>query len=194
MNHHDDLTPQEQELFEMLKAGAVMKVNEETGESEPMAFDDVPVEWRECIRISRKSTAMFAGRASYKPTTPEELAFQVEQRQHRANCPSCIESGADSAIMDADWWAMDADHDPAPYPDGTRRSPEQAAVEIYTEAADDFERAASIREARGQQDEAAELRRRASVARQLAALVRQALADGGQQHQSHAQYDEGEEG
>jgi hypothetical protein len=192
MNHHDDLTPQEQELFEMLKAGAVMKVNIETGESEPMAHDDLDAEWRECIRIERKSEAMFAGRASYKPTTPEELAFEKEQAEHYADCPSCIESGADSALMDADWWATKADHDPAPYPDGTRRSPGQAAVEIYTEAAEDFERAASIRETRGQQDETAELRRRASVARQLAALVREALANG--QQQPHAHYDEGGEG
>jgi hypothetical protein len=67
--------------------------------------------------------------------------------------------------MDAEWWAEEADHDPAPYSDGTRRSPAQAAAEIRAEAADDFERAAKIREARGQQVEAAELRLRATQIR-----------------------------
>jgi hypothetical protein len=70
-------------------AGAVMRVNEATGEAEPMAHDDLDAETRECIRISRKSKQMFAGRASYLPTTPEELAFQEEKRQHHATCLIC---------------------------------------------------------------------------------------------------------
>jgi hypothetical protein len=172
-NDNNDPTPEEQELFDALKAGAVAKMNNAGELVGYISHDDLDAETRECIRIARKSQQMFAGRVSYKPTTPEELAFQKEQRQHHATCPSCIECRGDSAIMDADWWATEADHDPAPYPDGTRRSPEQASAEIYTEAADDFEEAAKIREARGEQDEAAELRRKVTVSRQLAALVRQ---------------------
>jgi hypothetical protein len=128
-----------------------MRVNEETGESEPMAHDDLDAEWRECIRISRKSKKMFAGRASYIPTTPEELAFKKEEAQHYDTCPSCIETEAESCLMDAAWWREEADHDPAPYPDGTRRSPEQAAAELEADAAELFAEAARIRAERGEQ-------------------------------------------
>jgi hypothetical protein len=137
------------ELIEAMKRGAVVFVNESTGETKIVAHDDLPPDMRECIRISRKSTQMFAGRASYIPTTPDELAFQEEQRQHYATCPSCMESEADSCLMDAAGWREEADHDPAPYPDGTRRTPEQCAAELEAEAAELRATAAKIRAERG---------------------------------------------
>jgi hypothetical protein len=77
------------ELLKAMKRGAVVFVNESTGETKIVAHGGLPP-MRECIRISRKSTQMFAGRASYIPTTPDELAFQEEERQHYATCPSCM--------------------------------------------------------------------------------------------------------
>jgi hypothetical protein len=138
----------ELELCEAMKRGAVVFVNKSTGETKILAHDDLPFDVRECIRISRKSTQMFAGRASYIPTTPDELAFQEEERQHHATCPSCMESAAEYHLMDAAWWRDEADRDPAPYPDGTRRTPEQCAAELEAEAAELRAEAAKIRAAR----------------------------------------------
>jgi hypothetical protein len=68
--------------------------------------------------------------------------------EHRQTCPDCIENDAENTLRDAMWWRYEADEDPAPYPDGTYRSPEQAAQEIEAEAIELRLRAAKIREAR----------------------------------------------
>ena len=80
---------------------------------------------------------------------PEARAIMDEYVNHRATCPSCLESEADSCLMDATWWREEADRDPAPYPNGTRRTPEQAAAELEAEAAGLRLEAAKIRDARG---------------------------------------------
>ena len=58
--------------------------------------------------------------------------------KHRGSCPDCIEDEAENTLRAAS--------DPAPYPDGTRCTPEQAAVELEAEAAELRLRAAKIRE------------------------------------------------
>jgi hypothetical protein len=86
--------------------------------------------------------------------------------EHRATCPDCLESDAENTLVHARLWREAEEGDePAPYPDGTPRSREQAAAELEAEAAADFERAARFREARGQHEWAAEARQRAAQAR-----------------------------
>jgi hypothetical protein len=147
----------EQELLDALKAGAVIFVNQTTGELKVVAHDDLPPDARECIRVSRALK-----RIPYKPdlpgaldmSTPEAKAIMDEYVGHRSNCPDCIEADADSTLRDAAWWREEADHDPAPYPDGTRRTPVQCAVELEAEAAELRAKAAKIRAERGRESAA----------------------------------------
>src|SRR5262245_9948956 len=86
--------------------------------------------------------------------------------EHRETCPDCLESDAENTLMDSRAWRTAQPGDePAPYPDGTPRTREQAAAELEAEAAADFEKAATFREARGQHEWAAEARARAVDAR-----------------------------
>lgn len=147
MSHDQDLTPEEQELFEALKRGAVVFVNTTTGETEIRAHDDLPPDMRECIRINRATKRIPCVGGVYQKTSESEAIWNA-RAEHRAECPSCLETDAYSTLMDATWWREEADHDPAPYPDGTRRTPEQAAVELEAEAGELRLRAAKIREGR----------------------------------------------
>jgi hypothetical protein len=86
--------------------------------------------------------------------------------KHRATCPDCLESDAENTLVHARLWRQAKPGDePAPYTDGTPRSRVQCAAELEAEAAADFEKAATIREARGQHEWAAEARARAVDAR-----------------------------
>ena len=138
----------EQELMEALKAGAVVFVNETTGEHKVVAHDDLPADMRECIRVSRAVDRIPRRNAVLDMSTPEARAIWNEYVDHKDTCPSCIEADADSTLMDAAWWREEADHDPAPYPDGTRRTPEQCATELEAEAAELRAKAAKLRAAR----------------------------------------------
>jgi hypothetical protein len=76
------------------------------------------------------------------------LASLKHDWEHQSNCPSCLDNCAENTLMDAAWWREEADRDPAPYPDGTRRTPEQCAAELEAEAAELRAKAAKIRAAR----------------------------------------------
>ena len=104
MKSDNNLTPQDQELFDALKAGAVILVNEITGEYEAMAHDDLPLELRECIRVSRAVTRIPRVGAVLDKSTPEARAIMDEYVEHRASCPDCIETDANSTLMDAESW------------------------------------------------------------------------------------------
>ena len=82
------------------------------------------------------------------------LASRKHDQVHKRACPDCLEDEASSTLMDAAWWREEADHDPAPYPDGTRRTPEQCAAELEAEAAVLLRRAAVIRAERGRESAA----------------------------------------
>lgn len=99
--------------------------------------DDMPPSVRTCFRASDIFSA--------KAPTAEDEAWA---REHWNACPECMEDDAENTLRDAMWWRYEADEDPAPYPDGTYRSPEQAAQEIEAEAIELRLRAAKIREAR----------------------------------------------
>jgi hypothetical protein len=144
-----------QELLEPLKAGAVIFVNQTTGELKVVAQDDLPPDMRECIRVSRAVDRIPRNNKGMLDTsTSEAQAILKENRQHRAKCPDCIEADADSTLMDAMWWREEADHDPTPYQDGTRRTPEQCAAELEAEAAELRAEAAKIRAERGRESAA----------------------------------------
>src|SRR4030095_1858181 len=142
-DRNDDLSPEQQDIFDALKAGAVAKMNNDGELVGYYSHDDLPADMRECIRVARayeralKQVPHVPGMPGVRDMSiPEAQAIEPirdEYYKHKNTCPSCIESRGDNALMDADWWATEADHDPAPYPDGTRRSPEQASAEIYDE-------------------------------------------------------------
>jgi hypothetical protein len=131
MTHDNDLTPEEQELFEALKAGAVMRVNEETGESAPMAHDDLPADMRECIRINRAATTCPTDGRGVYIKSPEASALFEARAVHRATCPMCLDADADSTLMDAESWREEGN--------------EVTAAELDTEAAELRLRAAKLR-------------------------------------------------
>src|SRR5262245_5511111 len=86
--------------------------------------------------------------------------------EHLETCPDCLESYAENTLMHSRAWRTAQPGDePAPYEDGTPCSREQAAAELEAEAAADFEKAATLRAARGQHAWAAEARARAVDAR-----------------------------
>jgi hypothetical protein len=98
-------TMTEQELLEALKAGAVILVNQITGEHRVAAHDDLPADMRECIRVSRAVERIPRNNMGVLDTsTSEAQAILKEERQHRAKCPDCIEADADATLMDAESW------------------------------------------------------------------------------------------
>ena len=166
------------ELFEAMKHGAVVFVNESTGESKIVAHDDLPPDMRECIRVARalKRIPYRPGEPGvYDTSTPEARAIMDEYHEHRDTCPDCIDADADNTLMDAAWWREEADHDPAPYPDGTRRTPKQCAAELEAEAAELRAKAAKIRADRMTEDEM----KNAAKATEMEAASRQENGDEG---------------
>ena len=102
MKIDNHLTPQEQELFEALKAGAVIRANEITGECEVMAHDDLPLHIRECIRVSRAVERIPRVGAVLDMSTAEAHADMEAYTTHYAECPYCIEADVDSMLIDAE--------------------------------------------------------------------------------------------
>jgi hypothetical protein len=82
------------------------------------------------------------------------LASRKHDQEHMRACPDCLEDEASDTLMDAAWWREEADHDPAPYPDGTRRTPEQCAAELEAEAEQLRLKAAKLRAERGRESAA----------------------------------------
>jgi hypothetical protein len=105
MKSDNNLTPQEQELFDALKAGAVILVDQITGEHKVAAHDDLPPDMRACIRVSRalKQIPYKADLPGvYDTSTPQARAIMDEYVERRSSCPDCIEAAADSTLMDAE--------------------------------------------------------------------------------------------
>jgi len=74
----EPLNPQERELVQILRDGAIAQATE-AGIVTIISVDDLPPEVRECIRAARA----------------RDLA-------HEQECPSCLELEADRMLMDAD--------------------------------------------------------------------------------------------
>src|SRR4029453_11684761 len=100
-----------------------------------------------------------AGNSSPPMTCPRQcerafLASRKHDQEHMRACPDCLEDEASDTLMDAAGWREEADHAPAPYPDGTRCTPEQCAAELEAEAAELRAEAAKIRAERGRESAA----------------------------------------
>jgi len=63
-------------------------VNEITGDYEAMAHDDLPLEMRECIRVSRAVERIPRVGAVLDMSTPEAQAAMEAYTTHRAECPT----------------------------------------------------------------------------------------------------------
>jgi hypothetical protein len=134
----------EDELIEALKHGAVVIIGPDGAQL--AAHDDLPADMRECIRINRAVDRIPRRNAVLDTSTPEAKAIWNAMVDHRAECPSCLESEADSCLMDAAWWREEATREPAPR-DGQPVSREQIALELEAEAAELNAKAARIRAA-----------------------------------------------